>query len=615
MCGISGFNFENKPLLKKMCDLITHRGPDDVGYYTDSGISIGMKRLSIIDLHTGHQPQYNENEDIWVIFNGEIYNFMELKNQLENLGHNFYTKSDTEVIIHAYEEWGEDCVKKFRGAFAFCIYDSRKKILFLARDHMGLKPLYYYFDGEKFIFGSEIKCILCHGIKRIIDKEAFNLFISLGYVPNNLTLFKGIFKVPSSSYLIFNLKQKQLKIKPYWNINFDVNRDKSVEQLAMELRNLIEESVKLRLISDVPLGAFLSGGIDSSSIVGIMSKFMDEPVKTFSIGFEEGAPVNETKHARYVAEYYNTDHTETIVKSTSYELLPDLIWHLDDLISDAAIIPVYLMAKYAKEKMTVALTGDGADEVFAGYSVYYRNQGSNFLTHIPKTYINNIMRFYKYIPIHKLRMVLSYLNESKTLEDRYIRTILYMPDVEKPMVVPFETENVKSMIINTFVNNLDMINQFTNWDLKYQLPNLYNMKTDKMTMAASLEARIPFLDIKIVEWASKIPSDLKLSGDIEKYILRLAMKDILPRKILKRKKMGFTVPVNLWFKTGFKEVSGEILERLEKRMNLIKPKYVKILKRNHFKREYKNRVWNLIMFELWYETFIENDGLKPISLF
>lgn len=614
MCGIAGFNYEDKDLIKRMCDLMKHRGPDEFGFYLDSKISLGIMRLSIIDLITGNQPQHNEDQDIWIVFNGEIYNFKELRQILEKSTHKFYTNSDTEVILHAYEEWGEKCVERFRGQFAFCIYDSKKERLFLARDHMGLKPLYYYFNGNKLIFASEIKSILCHNIKRKVNKRAINLLLSLKYVPSELTLFKGIYKLPPASYLIFDLLIKKIKVKKYWNFNFKTIISRTTDELKTELKNLIEESVKVRLLSDVPIGAFLSGGIDSTAIVGFMTKFLDEPVKTFSLYFEEGAPINEQRYSRLVVEYYNTDHTEMVIKSTSYKILPKLVWHLDDLITDAAIIPIYLMAKSARKKMSVALTGDGADEIFAGYSVFYKKRIVQYPKFFPRSPLDSIMKFYNHIPSNKVKFFLSYLNKSKTEEDSYIRNLLTMYNIDKPDIFPYKVDNVEEMIKKTFVKNLDIVNQFTNWDLKYQIPNQYNMKIDKMTMAASLEARTPFLDYKIVKWAASIPPQLKLKKNIEKYILRLAVKDIVPPEILKRKKTAFGTPMNLWLKTGMKEVSSEILDRLTKRSDIIKPSYIKSIKKNRFIKYYQTRVWNLIMLELWYETFIENNDLKPIVL-
>jgi asparagine synthase (glutamine-hydrolysing) len=614
MCGICGFDFEDKNLLKKMCELIRHRGPDNEGFYVDSKVSIGMRRLSIIDLNTGNQPQHNEENNIWIVFNGEIYNFMELKRTLDKKGHKFYTQSDTEVIIHAYEEWGMDSVKKLRGQFAFCIYDSNKQILFLARDHVGLKPLYYYSDNNRFIFGSEIKSILSHDIKRKVNNRALNFYLSLQYAPFNLTLFEGIFKLPPASYMVYNLKNKEININKYWELNFIIDNNKNIQQLANELKKLIEESVKIRLISDVPLGAFLSGGLDSTAVVAMMTKFMKDPVNTFSIIFEEGAPINESNYSRYVANYYDTNHTELLVKSSCYEFLPNIIWSLDDLIADAAVIPVFLMAKYAKIRMTVALTGDGADEVFAGYTEAYKSQRFKYLQSLPNSLLKTLMRYYRFIPSHKVQLLLSYIYSSKTELDRYLRFILKIPDEEKYRMLPFRTDNIKTLIKTKYLRNLDIINQFIAWDLEHQLPNQYNMKIDKMSMAASLEARVPFLDYRIIEWSATIPSRLKFNGITEKYILRLAMQQMLPNEILKRKKTGFGTPVNFWLRKGLKEISEAILEKLEKRKSLFKSDYIKLVKKNRFNRFYENRAWNLIMFELWYETFLEQDDLKVIKL-
>ncbi len=615
MCGICGFNFDDRDLITKMSDLIYHRGPDDDGYFTDSKVSLGVRRLSVIDLSTGHQPQCNENNDIWIVFNGEIVNFLNLKKELESKGHNFSTKSDTEVIIHAYEEWGEKCLSKFRGQFAFCIYDSRKQILFLARDPLGLKPLYYFYRDEKFIFASEIKCILSHNVDRILNREALNYFLSMKYVPFNFTLLKEILKLPPSSYLVYNLRNKELNIEKYWNLNFKIDPNKSLKNFTKQLRTLLEESVKLRMISDVPLGAFLSGGLDSTAIVGLMSKLSDKPIKTISVGFEEGALFNELEYARSVAEYYNTDHKEIIVKAASSQILPKIIWHLDDLIADAATIPIYLMSKYAKNEIKVALTGDGADEIFGGYSVFYRRQKFNMFKYVPQKLLDFSMKFYDYIPNHLLRIGLSYINQSKNTESRFLRKIIHIPDEESNLIFPYHVEKIKPEIKNTFLPDLGIINQFINWDLKYQLPNQFNMKIDKMTMGASLEARLPFLDYKIVELAAQIPPTLKLHGNIEKYILRLAVKDLIPKRIVKRKKTGFNVPLNLWLKTGFRRLSENLLERLQKREKIINPHYVKIIRRNRFTPYFENRVWNLMMFELWYETFIENNGMTPIEIY
>lgn len=613
MCGICGFNWENRNLIRSMVSVLIHRGPDDQGSFIDKNISLGHSRLSIIDLTTGHQPIHNETGDIWIIFNGEIYNFIDLRQKLEFKGHNFYTDSDTEVIIHAYEEWGTECVKLLRGQFAFCIYDSSKEILFLSRDPIGIKPLYYYHKDSTFIFGSEIKSILCFNLKRQLNLSALNLYLSLRYIPENITLFQNIYKVPPSSFLVFDLKSKNLSIQNYWNLSFNIQSSNSEFVLARELTELLKESIKMRLLSDVPIGAFLSGGIDSSAVVAIMSQLINEPIKTFSIGFEEGAPVNETRYAKIVSDYFSTDHQELIIKSSCYEIIPELVWHFDDLIADPAIIPVYFMSKLAKEKIKVALTGDGADEIFSGYSVY--SQSSKIYDLIPKNIINPLMKLYNYIPSQTIRMGLSHLNLSKSELDKIKRGIILIPDEEKRRMVNFTPKNVSSFLEKRIYKNLDHINQNISWDVNYQLPNQYNMKTDKMSMAASLETRVPFLDTQIINWAAKIPTNLKLKGKTEKYILRLALKDILPPQILKRKKQGFGTPLNLWLKTGMSEFSGEIFDRLIKRKHIFNPSYIKSIKKNRKKRIYEIRVWTLMMFELWYETFFENDlPISPIKI-
>jgi len=340
MSGISGFNSENISLLKKMLDLIKHRGFDAEKYYTDSVVSLGIRISKIRNKQLNIQPSHNEDETIWIICDGEIYNSSEIRKDLEIKGHRFSTDLGSEVIIHAYEEWNEDCFRKLRGAFCFCIYDKNKNILVLARDHIGIKTLYYFYDENNFIFGSELKTILCHDIQKILNISAYNLYLSLGYVPNENTLINGIKKVPSSSYLIFNLKSKDLEVKRYWDFLFNIKKGRNEDLLAKELRKLIFESIKVRLKDDVPIGAFLSGGIDSTAVVGALDNLVDKPITTFSLGFKEGAPVNETRYAKMVAEYFDTDHIELIFDLDFYEEIPKIIWHNDDLFADAAIIPM-----------------------------------------------------------------------------------------------------------------------------------------------------------------------------------------------------------------------------------------------------------------------------------
>ncbi len=467
MSGITGFNREDKTLLNKALNLIKHRGPDDEKFYINSEFSMGIRMTILSNKFILNPPIHNEQEDIWLICDGEIYNFLEIETLLEKKGHKFYTDNSSEVIVHAYEEWDCLCVEKFRGEFVFCIYDFRKNLIFLARDPIGIKTLYYYFDGKNFIFGSEIKSILCHDIKKEFNKRAFGLYLSLRYVPFEITMFKGIRKVPNSCYLLFDLKDKSIKIRRYWDYIFDINRNKTEAQFADELKNLIIDSIKIRLRKNLPIGAFLSGGLDSSAVVGVLSKLLDKPVRTFSIGFEEGAPINEIKYAKLVADFNGCDHTELNIKSNFLEDLTKIVWYNDDLIADAALIPVYLMGKEVKKHLDIVFTGDGADEVFAGYSVYYRNQISKYEDHIPKQLIELSMKFNKQIPSYKLRLAVNYINKSKNLEDRYIRALLQVPDAEKSNFVPFKVDNVESLIKGKLIKDLDIINRFTHWDLKY----------------------------------------------------------------------------------------------------------------------------------------------------
>ena len=385
--------------------------------------------------------------------------------------------------------------------------------------------------------------------------------------------------------------------------------------MTQELKNLIINSIKVRLVKDMPTGAFLSGGIDSSLVVGVLSSLIDNPIKTFSVRFEEGAPVNETKFAKLVAERNGTDHTELLIKSDIVDIIPNLSWYNDDLFADAAIIPIYLMGKQAKEHLNLVFTGDGADEVFAGSSVYYRGQYIKNPKFIPRTAIKLSKKFYNYIPFQRFRMGINYLDGYKSIYDQYMRGIFTISDLEKNNVIPYKTQNVESLIRKTFQEDLDVVNQFTLWDLKYQLPSQYNVKADRALSAASLAGRMPLLDKDIVSWSLTIPSNLKLKGNIEKYILRMAMKDYVPSEVIKRTKLGFSTPINFWLNNGLKDISEELLDRLSKRSNLIKPNYVKKVKKRRLDRIFESQAWNLIMFELWYETFIENDGLNPINLY
>lgn len=381
MCGICGFNWSDQNLINDMAEIISHRGPDQMGSFVDTGVSLGHRRLSIIDLsEKGTQPMHNEDESIYIVFNGEIYNFVDLRNELEQNGHIFKSNADTEVIVHAYEQWGTGCVTRLRGMFAFAIWDSNKKQFFLARDRIGIKPLYYYFRSNKFVFSSEIKSILLDNeIKREIDPESMYYFFGYEYVPAPKTMFKGINKLMPGQTLL--LKDGKIVFKKYWNLTFsDTIHDEKI--ISEKMFALLKESVKLRLMSDVPLGAFLSGGIDSSAIVGLMSQMVDEPIKTFSIGYEDES-FSEYEYARQISELFGTEHKEILVDPYSIDVFKKAVWHLDEPMSELSAVPVYLLCEEAKKDVTVCLSGEGGDELFAGYDRFVASKSDAYYRTIP----------------------------------------------------------------------------------------------------------------------------------------------------------------------------------------------------------------------------------------
>ncbi|MGH7791248.1 MAG: asparagine synthase (glutamine-hydrolyzing), partial [Thermodesulfobacteriota bacterium] len=370
ICGILNFGIDepvNSETLKRMCTVMSHRGPDDEGFFLEGNLGLGMRRLSIIDLSTGHQPISNEDGTIWIVFNGEIYNHLDIRKELESKGHKFSTNTDTEAIVHAYEEFGENCVDKLRGMFAFAIWDKAKRKLFLARDRIGIKPLYYFIDDKRFIFGSELKVILAYpGIPKDLDLEALDSFLTFEYIPAPLTIFKNVKKLPQAHTL--SIENNQVSINEYWKLHFKEVR-RTEEETCYELYKILKEAVKMRLMSDVPLGAFLSGGIDSSTVVGLMSEVMDKPVKTFSIGFDDPS-YNELNYARVVAKHFGTDHTELVIKPDIAGWVNKLIKYLDEPFGDFSIFPTFLVSELTRKHVTVSLSGDGGDELFAGYEYY-----------------------------------------------------------------------------------------------------------------------------------------------------------------------------------------------------------------------------------------------------
>ena len=571
MCGICGFyGRKDRPLLEAMAGVLIHRGPDDSGFYEDELVSLGHRRLSIIDLSPqGRQPMANEDNTVWLVFNGEIYNFQDLRAELENKGHSFRSHTDSEVILHSYEEYGLDCVDNFRGMFAFALWDTKKRRLVICRDRIGKKPLYYWQNGERLLFASEIKSLLCcREILREVNRDGFYSFLAFQYVPGVETAVKNIFRVPPGNMLI--AENGTVKLREYWSIRKivnsggDISPDKAIERMG----HLLEESVNLRLVSDVPLGVLLSGGLDSSSITALISSSGVKSIKTFSAGFGEES--DEFKYARIVSGEFNAEHREFIVRPDNLSLmLKKIIWHMDEPIADGGAFATYMISEVVKEYVKVILVGEGADELFAGYS-WHRLAGAGFAL-VPGAIKN---RAYFYL-------------------NTFYRGKKNQPDIYHGFEERFNLKGVRR----------DFLSRMMFFELENLLPNCLLMKVDKMTMAHSLEARAPFLDHKLIEFAAALPAGFKIRGCTNKYILRKFMEKKLPPEIVNRKKRGFLVPITKWLNGELKEYAEDILLRKDSfsacaiGLERIRPLFVP--QRGLRELENKIRLWRLLVFELW----------------
>ncbi|MBW2999234.1 asparagine synthase (glutamine-hydrolyzing) [Candidatus Woesearchaeota archaeon] len=627
MCGITGiYNFRKETvdneLLKEMTNILHYRGPDDSGYFVDKNIGLGHRRLSIIDLsEKGSQPMHNEDETVWVKFNGEIYNFEELKKDLEKKGHRFYSDTDTETIVHAYEEYGEDCVKHLRGMFAFSIWDSKNKKLFLARDRVGKKPIFYFADKERFVFASELKSLLLDdSIAKEIDMTALSHYLTFGYVPAPLSIFKSIKKVMPSHTL--TVQDGKISTRKYWDITYKPKLA-SQQYFKKKLLEELKQAVKLRMISDVPLGAFLSGGIDSSSIVAMMAKLSDEPVKTFSIGFDE-EPYSELKYARIVAEKFNTDHKEMVVRPDAAEILPKLVWHYNEPFADQAAVPTYYLSKMTREHVTVALNGDGGDESFAGYPRYVVDKIVRYYNHVPNPMRKAFTYFANKVPYTNFRMI-SRIQKGLAAakmkpEDRYIYVMSYFDEGGLKKEISSEKlnslkANSNNVLMDHFneCNSSSITNRMMYVDIKKYIPEDLMVKVDIASMANSLEGRSPYLDHNLMEFAATIPPSLKLKGMTTKYILKKALHPLLPEEIIHRRKQGFGMPIAEWFRNDLKELSYELLVGKEARQRgYFNYGKIKQMLDQHVsgKIDYCFKLWSLLWLELWHRIYVDNDFSK-----
>ncbi len=625
MCGITGFiektrNVsiqEREILLDKMCRIITHRGPDEQGTKVSGRAALGMRRLSIIDLSGGQQPIFSQDGSKFIVFNGEIYNYRELKKELISLGYKFKTNSDTETIIHAYEEFGTDCVNKLRGMFAFAIWDESDESLFIARDRVGKKPLFYsLLPSGKFVFGSELKTLITHGeIKKDIDHSALDAYLTFGYVPEEFCIFQGVKKLQPGHFLIF--KDGKVKTKQYWDFKYEkITEVGSEEDYALELRQKIKDAVKVRLISEVPLGAFLSGGVDSSAIVGLMSEILETRVKTFSIGFNEDT-FSELKYARITAKHFNTEHHEFIVTPDLVETIDELVWHFDEPFADPSAMPTYMVSKMARDYVTVVLSGDGGDELFAGYTRYLIDKKRRGLSSLPGVLRKGLMKPISEALPHNAKGKNFLYNASLDSVDRYIDSISQFGKLKKNSLYndKFKAqlngrsgEAVYQQIANS-IETGNPIDKLLYLDSKTYLPGDILTKVDRMSMATSLEARVPLLDQDLIDYVTqKIPTSLKLKGDVTKYIFKKSLEGLVPKEILYREKQGFGVPIGEWINSQLKErIHDTLVEKRTLERGYFESKYIKLLLDEHSsgRRDHAHPLGVLWMLELWHRRFMD----------
>jgi asparagine synthase (glutamine-hydrolysing) len=606
MCGIVGFNWEDEKKIRSLAALLHHRGPEQEGFHVADGVSLGHKRLCIIDLSLkGRQPIYNEDKTICVSYNGEIFNFEGLKQELEKAGHQFESHTDTEVLVHGYEQWGTGLLEKLNGQFAFCIFDKKKNIFFLARDRLGIKPLYYYCDDRNFIFGSELKVFLRSDIRKEINKNALDYYLIFGNTPFEQSILDGVKKLPAGCYLIYNLKERKLqKYQRYWAVSFDEQTDFTEDELKKQIASRLEESVRMQLISDVPLGAFLSGGVDSSIIVSIMRKYVSE-LNTFSIRFDR-PDYNESQYAKIVSDKFHTLHHEIEFNAESVrDLIAELPYFYDEPFGDSSMIPTCLVCRVAKKYVTVSLSGTGGDELFGGYPRYNK--------FIVLKKLNLLPTAFKYIlgrSVEAANLLLKKdgFNKLVTFLGRrqpdyiiYLQLFSYMfrsKDESIEKLAPFD-------YLRKHFRYDDDITNTMNFDINEYLPDCLLVKEDRASMAVSLEARVPFLDHQLVEFAATIPPRFKIKMGRKKYILKKAFSDVLPREILYRRKQGFGVPLEHYFRDKLRDYTrGEIFDF--DAYNYYDKNLLKELWARHQQKtsDYSRLFWSIMMFNLWFKKWM-----------
>ena len=635
MCGIAGIldgqgRAVEQPLVRRLCEALGHRGPDGEGYYTDGPVALGHRRLAILDLAGGGQPMSNEDGTLRVVLNGEIYNFGELRTRLEGLGHRFATRSDTEVVVHAYEQYGEACVSQLRGMFAFAVWDHRRQTLFLARDRIGKKPLFYAQVDSQWVFASELRALLQHPrLARAVDWAALDSYLTYGYVPVPKTIFHGVHKLPPAHWLTLRLRPggsggPEVHVERYWQLAYEPKLRLSEEDAADGLLEVLREAVRLRMIADVPLGALLSGGIDSSIVVALMSQLSDRPVKTFSIGFDD-QEFNELPHARRVAERCGTEHHELIVRPNALEVLPTLVRHYGEPYADSSAIPSYYLAKLTREHVKVALNGDGGDECLAGYERYAGGLAADRYGRIPtavrRLAIEPLSRL---IPAggsrrSRVRQARRFLEVAgQPAPQRYLRWVGYVPTAQKAaLYAPDFQEQLAGHRAEAWLlemwdrltaTGLGPLDRMLALDVESYLPNDLLVKMDIATMANSLEARSPFLDHEVMEFCARLPAGYKLRGMQLKYLLKNVGKRLLPPETMARRKMGFGVPVGNWMRGELRSWAEDLLlsPRALKR-GYFQPEALRQLVDAHLegREDRSSQLWALLWLELWHQEFMD----------